>query len=267
VWYLFNEAYNLAAPFSWGSNAGTCVGSNGLCDTNWYYVGNKIHDISVSYPSATYGLTYDPTVTSPAVFSGGGGQSKYIVNNTAWNVASCYREWDNNSGSLVYANNICGKLYDSSQNMSTYKAYTISFGSKGILANPATMISNNIFCPTSGSCTEQDMNTLGYSDGSGGKWQNLAAFAAAGYCTHCIGSDPKFSDAARLMIGESSAAIDAGWTPSNVNDVYLIFKDRYGIDISVDFNGNPRPRGYAWDIGAYEYGSSSLTIPKNLRVP
>lgn len=50
----------------------------------------------------------------------------------------------------------------------------------------------------------------------------------------------------RLQPG--SPAIDKGQT----DELYQIFKDRYGIDIRIDASGNPRPQGDAWDIGAYE---------------
>lgn len=63
----------------------------------------------------------------------------------------------------------------------------------------------------------------------------------------------KFYDAANadFHLLQGNPAIDNGV----VVDVYDLFKSLYGIDIAVDFDGNARPQGLAWDIGAFEYGS------------
>jgi hypothetical protein len=72
--------------------------------------------------------------------------------------------------------------------------------------------------------------------------------------THPIIGDPRFvsPSSGDLHLQKGSPAIDAG--------VKL-------TQVSVDFDGVPRPRGAAYDIGACEYtGTTTLATPANLRV-
>jgi hypothetical protein len=63
--------------------------------------------------------------------------------------------------------------------------------------------------------------------------------------------NPKFNDAsnADFSLLTNSPAINNGIE----NMVYDQFKKLYGIDISYDIDGNQRPQGLQWDIGAFEY--------------
>ncbi len=56
----------------------------------------------------------------------------------------------------------------------------------------------------------------------------------------------------RLSVG--SGAADVGMSASAFQD----FFDLYGIDIRKDYDGNPRPIGTSWDIGAFEFLGSFL---------
>ena len=66
-------------------------------------------------------------------------------------------------------------------------------------------------------------------------------------------SDPLFMDvgAANFELRSGSPAIDAG-NSAIVSPAYGRFTELYGLDIRVDFNGNPRPQATAWDLGAIE---------------
>lgn len=50
-------------------------------------------------------------------------------------------------------------------------------------------------------------------------------------------------------LGSASSAVDAGVSP----DLYPLFETLYGLSIETDRDGEARPQGAAWDIGAYEY--------------
>jgi len=62
-----------------------------------------------------------------------------------------------------------------------------------------------------------------------------------------------------FSLQSGSPAIDSGLN----SGIYDYFYSLYGIDIRKDFNGNARPSGNGWDIGAYEYGSSPGQITCN----
>jgi hypothetical protein len=44
-------------------------------------------------------------------------------------------------------------------------------------------------------------------------------------------------------------------------DVYALFESLYGINIRVDYNGNPRPTSGAWTLGAFEANTLKPTLP------
>jgi hypothetical protein len=67
-------------------------------------------------------------------------------------------------------------------------------------------------------------------------------------CEGCIDRDPLFVSADDLHLRPGSPALDAG-AP---NPVYETFRQQYGLDISKDHAGLPRPQGAGWDLGAFE---------------
>jgi hypothetical protein len=72
-------------------------------------------------------------------------------------------------------------------------------------------------------------------------------------------ADPKFVDSANnnFHLQADSPAIDKGIETT----VFQTFYNLYGIDIQKDYDANIRPKGQAWDIGAYEYVPSDVLIP------
>ena len=70
----------------------------------------------------------------------------------------------------------------------------------------------------------------------------------------CLEGDPLFANptsnptTADFRLLPASPAVDTG----ALEDVYQTFLNRYGIDIQVDADGNLRPAGVDWDMGAFE---------------
>ena len=72
---------------------------------------------------------------------------------------------------------------------------------------------------------------------------------------------PGFVDADNLNLGlgATSAALDRLTLPSEVNDIFDLFYNTYGVDLRKDILGTTRPQNGAWDYGAYEYVLVSIT--------
>jgi hypothetical protein len=101
--------------------------------------------------------------------------------------------------------------------------------------------------------------------GNGVVHENLAAFQSASGKGHSsFERDPRFINARvnNLNLLSSSPAIDTGIA----NTVFDTYFSLYGVDIKKDIEGQVRPHGPAWDIGAYEFGSSG-TLPPDTTSP
>jgi hypothetical protein len=48
---------------------------------------------------------------------------------------------------------------------------------------------------------------------------------------------------------------------------YDTFYNIYGIDIKFEYNGNVRPQGSGWDIGAYEYVKDTGILRDKINIP
>ena len=81
------------------------------------------------------------------------------------------------------------------------------------------------------------------------------------------GTNPQFANAGAgdFRIGSNSPAVNAGIQSA----AYAGFQGVFGVSIAVDRQGQARPAGGAWDIGAYELSggtTSQPTPPSNLRI-
>jgi hypothetical protein len=192
--------------------------------TDVYIIGNIIHDIS----NVAINLEKE-------------GPNVYLTNNTINNVGQFINQtWQDDF--IIHARN---NIFSNSTNN-----VGIEIMSR-IVADPSHMY-NNLFYDSDGSETiywASDRNT--YSSTS-----DLSSFNGG---TDNFYGNPGFYNASldNYMLTNSSPAIDFGDSDADSKGVYDTFRARYGIDITVDFNGNRRPYGAAWDIGAYEMGATS----------
>ncbi|MCR4275689.1 MAG: hypothetical protein NUV83_03000 [Candidatus Wolfebacteria bacterium] len=208
-------------------NSGFGIYTSG--SANQYAVGNVIYSIQgSSNPSSFY--DYGTGI----IFIGANPGA--IVNNTIDNTQHGYSEAG--GGVVNMANNI--------------------ISNRSLAAGYDQMIEN-----TTG-------NTLDYTLTSGntktrwggGTYATAAAFnSATGQGAHHWETNPLFMNTAGndYRLTASSPAINNGV----LAQVYATFQNRYGISIARDINGNIRPSGTAWDIGAYEYvsGAPDTTPP------
>ncbi|MBN1941084.1 MAG: right-handed parallel beta-helix repeat-containing protein, partial [Candidatus Diapherotrites archaeon] len=195
------------------SNKGIVMdGSNSL-----YIIGNKIYDIPRD-PNDTRELTNEWASGSALEIRN---QDDFYfvgntINNTAVGINLQYTETSTHPIISYIANNIFGSLDPEVYhlNIASQHRNTIH-ANNNLFKNPARL--NGL--------------TIGESEGQ---------------CQACLETNPLLDSDLRPL--QDSPAVNNGAVP----DVYQIFYELYGLDISVDFDGNPRPVG-EWDVGAFEF--------------
>jgi len=223
VWFLYNHIYDSESGIRLESDSGLGTG------TDTFYVGNLIHDISDSIP---------PRPDNPHA-SGGivlrGGKNRWVVNNTLYNYQAGIMSPDN-SAFVHIENNILA-----SRTNAQARDIFLQVASLASMSN----MRNNIV-PTSPRIQW----------GGGTTYTSLGSFqAATGKGQGSLSTVPEFVNVAAqdFRLTASSAAVDRGIASA----VYQAFFDRYGLKIAVDIVGAPRPQGAAYDIGAYEFNSTT----------
>jgi hypothetical protein len=213
VWFLFNEGYACNIGFD-------LAGNDPVNGQYSFIIGNIIHDTNSQLPTDVY---------NAGAMVIRGGTAVYVLSNTMYNVDAGVNV-PPGSTAFYYYNNIVANR----SNASAYDLY--------LEGNISVSIQNNIFS-AAGPRFEQN----GIIQTSVADFQ-----ASTGTCQGCMSADPLFVNApgGDFRLAPGSPGIDAG--SSAVSTVYDTFKSRYGIDISKDFAGAPRPQGAGWDIGAFE---------------
>lgn len=239
-----NHVYNVhAAPPTYPNT--TCIGAQ-YSPKNFWMIYNTLHDAGggIEIVGTDDGLTdlsifavgnliYDIRPESITENGNGihmrGGYSRYIVNNTLYNVDNGISD-SYIGGNFYISNNIVANITSTAGRHLEIQSTT----SNGYCRN-------NIFFQGGGS------PKLLWRDVS---YANVTALNASGNATKNLSFDPMFFDVTKnnFHLTGGSCAKDAGV----VDTVYKIFQELYGLDIRVDHDGIPRPFGGVWDIGAFE---------------
>jgi len=226
-----NEADTFVAN---SGGPGACFGSQYDHDYVWYLF-NTCHHSTIGVDlAADNGATSNVYMIGNAFWNIGSGFSfdpynvcafvlrqgtpLYLVNNSVYNYVAgiCAPP---GAGPITAVNNIF-QYRNSSSGYEWYDEGTLTW-----------TLSNNIFYPQT----------------------TLKSTTAWSSCSNCKNVDPLFvstitPDLHLQLAPTQSPAVDAGIA----SGVYTTFQNRYGIDIRKDFDGNTRPLGAAWDIGAHE---------------
>lgn len=212
--------------FVTGSNQGiVCTGADG-----YYVIGNVITNIAHAPGDTTYDVN--------SIFRAAGiltynTTSSAHVNNTLYRVDSGISYASGTAKTEIVNNIIAGLLQPT---------FHIAVGNSTAMA--ASVMSYNLVDATA---------RLKISGGLSG-------------CSpypNCINADPQFVDPVNnsLDLKATSPAVDAGMT----HPLYAAFQTLYGISLSTDAKGSPRPSGKGYDIGAFEFVNGPAP-PKNLRI-
>ena len=187
-----------------------------------FMVGNIIENIHRSQPS-------DPSdAWAPSAIMMSGGYERHVVNNTIYNVDSGVNI-PSPVGSIEVGDNI---IVNVTQALASH--VLLSFAA---LAPNAVFHHNILFGDP----------RLDWGSGQFHVDGGVLALAKS------FDADPQFVDAAggNFHVALSSPAANNG----ELNAAYATFQQRYGVSISVDADGRPRPQTATADIGAYLAGN------------
>ncbi len=219
LWYLFNEM--------WDASLGVqAAATNGNNQDGQYYIGNVFYDLhDTGNPDPDHA-----NHPGQCLVAWGYG-SRYFVNNTVYDTDGGL-SWENPQPAYI-VNNIFASLRPG--------------------FNQVTVEENNASYHDSIFMNNLIDGTFRMKWGGNNIYTSIPSFqAATGQGQGCLIGSANFMSPtnADFHLQSTSAAKDAG-TAYTVP--YDIFQALYGIDIKVDHDGNPRPSGSAWDMGAYEY--------------
>lgn len=210
------------------NSTGIQVGGDQVYDV--YIVGNLIHDIHNDSNTAKGYISWSS-------------QKVYLINNTFYNVDNGINSDVNNSGAVLFvSNNIISNV--------SAKGYHMAIGGSAHMAN--SIFENNLFYQPDGASTIK----------WGSSTYTLSQFIAnTSKGTGSLEGDPLFVNPEKIdfRLKTGSIAIDSGIEHA----IYQLYETRYAMSIKSDVNGVKKPNGNSWDIGAYEFNSSSTAETLN----
>jgi hypothetical protein len=236
-WFLFNHMHDNENGIYSGSDSDAGSGIDS------FYIGNLIHNIHVSTGQGCANGNFQNGGSAwgdGAAMKFAGGVNRYILNNTIYDTDSGI-QGPSTDGFVQIVNNVVS-------NLSNSLGSHVFFEQPSIASNANSIVRNNLF-----------QGTVRIKWG-GSSAQNLTQFMSSfpGQCLGCINADPMLVDPLNedFRLQEGSPAIDAGTTEA----AYTTFTTLYGLDINRDLDGNVRPLGTAFDMGALE--GAGPVLPK-----
>jgi hypothetical protein len=278
VWILYNEIYN---------NNGSGIQVGGGQEYDVHIIGNIIHDIRNGIVAAYMFESYDENQSIlPRLIKKGYVDAAGRVNPGFTGLDAEFRSWfPAGYNQFTYIEGVLNKALNSQETATAFRTWDCQgvYMMNNVFYNVDNGISwdpgagqfyfyNNIISNVSNDGyhlylersinTAEIYNNIFYQSGEevriiwggGGPTYNVSEFQLnTGKGTGCLEADPLFADATNndFSLQASSPAIDTGID----HFIYQQFQISFGIDIRLDYDGDLRPQGLAWDIGAYE-GSS-----------
>ncbi len=236
AWWIFNRIHDseLGVKLNGGSGPGP-----------YYFIGNLIYDIHNPYSTAPLAGQYGQVGQAIAHYHPAG--PTYFINNTFYDMDFGLGVWTYGftaKTGIKFSNNIMAKT--------TVGQMIFNQGNSFFSAN------NNLF---QGSTADDAISI--YWRGVTAK--TVSAFetaAGSAWATGNRSGNPQFANPTTgdFNLKTGSPAIDAG-DSTLMEQVASTFYTTFGSDIRKDFNGNNRPSGSRYDIGAIEYGATGGNQP------
>jgi hypothetical protein len=230
VWIIYNHSYDNEIGIHNGSDS-TTFGKD------LYIIGNVINNIHRGSASPAGGDGW-----GQAGIMMSGGVNRYIINNTIYDVDAGINTPSPNA--IYMSNNIISNV-------------TKPDGKHINIAIPGKWEVKNCLFYQNGGPARIKIGSGVYS-----LPQLTSAFSKV---QGCLTADPLFVNAATddYRIQSTSPAVDSALEAG----VYATFKDLYGLDISLGFDGTVRPQGPACDMGAYELVTPAKVRPASPGTP
>ncbi len=277
IWVLDNQIYN-----NGGDGIQACHSCNPgprylYIGRNEFY-GDKENGIDLKYASDViisenvlhdYILTAETGDVSPMVIGSDGAPTRvWILFNTIYNCRKGIRIEEIDDlwiiGNLIY--DITGSaIIPEKKGTITHILNNTIYNVETGISDPwredfSLYIYNNVFSDVSKNSIKLGSAILEKSEIS----HNLF-WKSSVHGENAINQDPQFQDPLNqdFRLLETSPAVDEG-TPRG--GVIHNFYDLYGLDISYAIDGEVRPQGSEWDIGAYEFPTGTYPTQYNLDV-
>jgi len=240
VWFIFNTIHDATDGWRASDSSGGEQENSRI-----YMVGNKIFDIKYN-SRLQQSDPYNPPNEwrYGQVVDGRARAQVYSVDNSIYSSLGGWKFHDANSLVKIY-----GNIVSDIHNQDAFIALQAN-----MVPHPTSDSDYNLFYDPTSSEMNWIEGSVNYHTLAG--WQG-----ATGYDTHSIVNNPNYINptldvnTCDLRLQTGSPAINSNNSP---RDLYNLFQSLYGIDIRVDFEGNKRPQGTGWDMGAFEYNEPEV---------